>query len=381
MISLDSNNSRAKAWDTQVETFAAHAARMHVPLSVAFELTARCSLKCKMCYIAMDASQAQKKGRELTAAEWIDLGRQTADAGTLYLLLTGGEPLLRQDFAEIYTELCHMGFIITLNTNATLMNDRYFDLFSRYPPTAVAITLYGASPGTYEKVCGNADGFEKTIRGLEMFSKIPTNLEVRTTFVKDNMRELEQVRAIANRFTKRFAINFLVFGSTRVDDSGAAQCRMAPKECLDLDIANYLYYANLDESEKDPVDPEVEAYFKSLSPDRDFGMQLPPEVITCLATKSMYCISWDGKMLPCATFDSPYTLPLQEGLTSAWNRLPGLFADIKRPEECYGCELMEDDCPNCVGYMQADTGDFEIKSEWLCELAKERNMRRRQPLQ
>jgi len=333
-----------------------------------------------MCYVSLDAAQAKKQGRELTAAQWIELGRQAIDAGSLNLLLTGGEPLLRTDFTEIYSELCQMGFIIIVNTNATLMNDKYFDLFSKYPPTAVAVTLYGASPETYEKVCGQAGGFEKTIRGLEMFSRIPTNLEVRTTFIKDNMDELGQVRAIANRFTKRFAINFLVFGSTRVEKSGASECRMSPQECMDLDTANHRYYANLDEAEKDPVDPEVEEYFKSLSPDRDYGMHLPPQIISCLATKAMYWISWDGKMLPCGTFDSPYTQPLKEGFIPAWNRLPGLFMDIRHPKECYDCELMDGQCPNCPGYMQADTGEFEKKSEWLCELSKVRAVRYSEPL-
>ena len=333
-----------------------------------------------MCYVSLDESQIRKQGRELTTAQWIDMGRQAVDAGTLYLLLTGGEPLLRPDFKEIYTELCQMGFIITMITNATLMSDEYFDLFSRLPPTAVAVTLYGKDPETYEKICGNAAGFDKAIRGLEMLSKIPTNLEVRTTFIKDNMHQLDQVRAISKRYTNRFAINFLVFGSTRVENSKAIQCRMTPTECMDLDMANYRFYANLDESEKDPVDPEVEAYFESLSPNRDYGLQLPPEILGCLATKAMYWISWDGKMLPCGTFDSPYTLPLQEGLIPAWNRLPGLFMDIKHPEECYGCEYVDGRCPNCPGYMQADTGSFDKKSEWLCELSKVRAVRYSEPL-
>ena len=114
-------------------------------------------------------------GRERTAKEWISLAREAADAGTLNLLITGGEPLLREDFAEIYTAICQMGFIITLNTNASLMNAKYLELFNKYPPTAVNITLYGASAETYKKVCGSAATFYKTIEGLEMLSSIPTN--------------------------------------------------------------------------------------------------------------------------------------------------------------------------------------------------------------
>jgi len=371
MISLDNNNSRATAWKSQTETFAAHAARMHVPLRATFELTARCSLKCKMCYVALDASQVQKEGRELTAAEWLSISRQTADAGTLFLLLTGGEPLLRDDFEEIYTELCHMGFIITLATNATLMSERYFKLFSRYPPTAVMVTLYGASSETYEKICGSAAGFEKTIRGLEMFSKIPTNIEVRTTFIKDNAGELEQLRAISKRFTNRFGINNLVFKSNRSVTSDAESCRLTPGQCMEIEAANRKYYENLEESEREPVDPEVEEYFRSLSPDRDFGLGIPPKIIACLASKSMYSMTWDGKMLPCLTFESPYTLPFEEGFVNAWNRLPTLFDNIKHPKACYECDLISG-CPNCPGYMQIETGEFEKLSPYFCAVAKER---------
>lgn len=377
--SPDKSNMRAEAWKASEETFAAHAARQHVPLSATFELTARCSLSCRMCYIKLHANQVNQFGRELTADEWIDMGRKAVDSGTMYLLLTGGEPLIRSDFEKIYTEFCQMGLIITLNTNATLMNEQYFKLFSKYPPTAVAVTLYGASPETYEKVCGDASGFEKTLNGLDMFTKIPTNIEIRTTFVKDNANELEELRKISKRYTKRFAINYMVFNSHRGINSDAGACRLSAEESIDLDMKNYKHYAELDESEKEHVDPEIEEYFKNLPKDRDYGLDIPPKIITCLASKCMYWITWDGKMLPCGTFEWPYTLPLEEGFVQAWNRLPTLFEEIKHPKECYECELIEK-CPNCPGYMQAETGNFEELSTYLCDLSKERNKHYSQPI-
>ena len=373
------NNRSAENWDEMESTFAAHAARQHVPLSATFELTARCSLQCKMCYVRLEPWQVKAMGRELTAEEWISLGRQAIDAGTMFLLLTGGEPLLRPDFEQIYIALCKMGFIITLNTNATLMSEKYFELFSKYPPTAVAVTLYGSSPETYEKICGDASGFEKTVRGLEMFSKLPTNLEVRTTFIKDNMHELDAIRAIANRFTKRFAINIMVFKPTRGCTCDVEKHRMNPKECLDVDMANYKYYYELD-------DPETEALLANEEewtppPEgRDHGLDVEPAVITCLAAKSLFWLSWDGKMFPCGTFDEPFnTKPLEEGFIPAWNRLPTLFTELRHPDECMRCELLEG-CPNCPAYFQCETGNPEEISPYLCVLSKERAMRYAQPL-
>ncbi len=159
------NNLKALSWDEESETLAAYAAQRHIPLSGTFELTARCNLKCKMCYVRLDKSKIESLGRELTAKEWISLGEDAARAGTLKLLLTGGEPLLRPDFPEIYTALNQMGFIISLYTNSTLMTPELYNLFQKLPPTLTSITLYGACPETYEKICGSAEGFHKTIAG------------------------------------------------------------------------------------------------------------------------------------------------------------------------------------------------------------------------
>lgn len=239
------NNAKAEAWEEYDTTFAGFAATKHVPLGGTFELTARCNLRCKMCYIRLDPQQMRLLGKELTAKEWIDLGKEAAAAGTLHLLITGGEPLLRADFEEIYTALNQMGFIITLNTNATLMNKRYLKLFQKYPPTAVNITLYGASPETYGAVCGHEDGFEKTVRGLELLASTSSVLEVRTTFIKDNLSKLGEIRAIANRFSNRFAINTLVFGSVRGAISDAKECRLEPQEIGSLEISNAQFYNDI----------------------------------------------------------------------------------------------------------------------------------------
>ena len=95
------------------------AAINHIPVSGTFELTPRCNLSCEMCYIRMSAAEEATIGQELTADEWLSLGKQAVDAGMVYLLLTGGEPLQRPDFSEIYSGLAEMEILLTLNTNGT----------------------------------------------------------------------------------------------------------------------------------------------------------------------------------------------------------------------------------------------------------------------
>jgi MoaA/NifB/PqqE/SkfB family radical SAM enzyme len=105
-----------------------------IPLSFDLEITARCNLNCRHCYINLPAGDKDARAQELGAAEIMDIARQAVDMGALWCLITGGEPLLRHDFAEIYTGLKRMGLLVSVFTNATLISHEHIRLFQTYPP-------------------------------------------------------------------------------------------------------------------------------------------------------------------------------------------------------------------------------------------------------
>ena len=111
------------------------------PINGSLELLPLCNMNCDMCYVRLSREEMEQKGRLRTADEWLEVGRQMKDAGVLFLLLTGGEPLLFPDFKRLYLELRKMGFILTINTNGTLINEDWADFFGTYPPRRVNITL------------------------------------------------------------------------------------------------------------------------------------------------------------------------------------------------------------------------------------------------
>ena len=90
----------------------ARACRSGTPLAGNFELTARCNFNCKMCYVHLTAEEQQRRGRELTADEWLAIAQEARSRGMLFLLLTGGEPLIRKDFRYLLTELKKMGLLV-----------------------------------------------------------------------------------------------------------------------------------------------------------------------------------------------------------------------------------------------------------------------------
>jgi radical SAM protein with 4Fe4S-binding SPASM domain len=92
------------------------------------------------------------------------------------------------------------------------------------------------------------------------------------------------------------------------------------------------------------------------------------EAMFCAAGKSSYWISWDGKMLPCALMNSPYSTPFDSGFNSAWQEIKSMIREINRPEECKTCEYLPF-CKVCPAKLQAETGFFEKTSTHICKMA------------
>ena len=105
-----------------------------IPITANFELTPTCNLHCDMCFIRMEHSAVQAMGGVRTLEEWLDTARQLKEMGTLFILLTGGDPMLYPHFKELYTALREMGFILTINTNGTLIDEHITRMFQRLKP-------------------------------------------------------------------------------------------------------------------------------------------------------------------------------------------------------------------------------------------------------
>lgn len=98
-----------------------------IPLAGTFELTPRCNFNCRMCYVHLTPEEQRRRGAELTADEWLAIAEQARSQGMLFLLLTGGEPLIRVDFRYLLTELKKMGLMVSINSNASLIDDDWLD--------------------------------------------------------------------------------------------------------------------------------------------------------------------------------------------------------------------------------------------------------------
>lgn len=330
-----------------------------IPLAGTFELTSRCTLDCKMCYIHKGICNKEAQSREKSTEWWLNLAEDCKKRGTLNLLLTGGEPLVRSDFKEIYLKLREMGFLLNINTNATLIDDEYIEFFRVYPPQRLNITLYGCSERTYEELCGDGSAYEKVKHAIEGLKKNGVNIRFNYTVTPLNKDDLSKARAYARALGIEMKTVTYIFEPVRA--SGDA-FRLSPEEAAKLDFENKLQ--SLTEERLAEI---VKSGKKGEQGRRREFLTDECEGISCRAGLSSFWVTYDGKMTPCGMMTHP-SVEIED-FNTAWACMNQAHEEIKMPRECRDCEYRKN-CDICAAVSLAETGDFSKVPEYACKKAK-----------
>lgn len=224
------------AWSARVHAQLRERGRL--PLSGTLELTHRCPLRCQHCYNNLPLADQQARGRELTLAEYHRILDEIAEAGCLWLLLTGGEIFARPDFFDIYAHAKRKGFLVTLFTNATMMTPAVADRLAAQPPFSIEVTLYGYQRATYEHLTGISGSFERSLRGVRYLHERGLPLKLKTVATLLTQDEVFRLQAFAE---KDLGVEFRFDGllNPRLDGSQTPLAlRVTPAELVRLDLAD-----------------------------------------------------------------------------------------------------------------------------------------------
>ncbi|MCK6557274.1 radical SAM protein [Candidatus Binatia bacterium] len=162
------------------------------------ELTERCNLSCIHCYINRPAGDREARVREMSTERVQAVLRETAALGCFTVRFTGGEPLLREDFAELYRFARRLGLRVLVFTNATLITPEIADLFARVPPLEkIEITVYGMSPESYAAVTGVSTAYRAARRGIALLLERRVPFVVKGALLPPNRHEQQEFEAWA----------------------------------------------------------------------------------------------------------------------------------------------------------------------------------------
>lgn len=338
----------------------------HTPVSGTFELTPRCNMNCRMCYIRMSEEEMRERGREYTAEEWIQMGKNCSERGMLFLLLTGGEPFLRKDFRYIYTELKKMGLFISINTNGTMIDAETVEWLKENPPTRINITLYGGGNETYKRLCGHPTGYDAATRAIEMLQDAGIYVNINASFTRYNIADLEQILEFGKQRGIKVNAATYMFPPVRSAREGVPneEVRFTPEEAGKARARAELY--SMSEEEKFIRLKALHEGRATYMEEEEECERIPDEKMGCMAGRSSFWLTWDGRMTPCGMMNEPVARPFEEGFDLAWKKITEETNKILLPAECRECKKRFA-CMVCGALCIAEGyGCSYKKPEYLC---------------
>lgn len=323
-----------------------------LPISATVELTARCNLRCAHCYINLPAGDRQAREQELSYQQWARILDEMAAEGCLWVLITGGEPLLRPDFRDIYLHAKKLGMLTTLFTNGTLLTPEVADLLQEWPPFEVEITVYGRTKETYEQVTRMPGSYEKCLRGIDLLLERGIPLTLKTMIMSLNIHEYWDLKDWVESFGLTFRSDMAL--TARLDGgTEPAAVRLTPEQVVDIDM-------------------------------RDQGrLQLWQQMIKvsgrrardrthlhhCGAGVDSFHLDAYGGMYMCLMLRHARYDLMQGSLAEGWQEfIPRLREQKPRGEyRCLQCDLLFM-CRQCPGWAFLEHGTLETPVDYVCRV-------------
>ncbi|MBN1472349.1 MAG: radical SAM protein [Syntrophaceae bacterium] len=334
------------------------------------ELTERCNNNCIHCCINLPENDKKAKAREMTTSQVKSILTEAAALGCLQVRFTGGEPLLRTDFEELYIFARRLGLKVLIFTNARLITPQLADLLVRIPPLVfMEVSVYGMRRESYEAVSRVPGSYEQFKRGVDLLLARKIPFVVKSALLPPNKSEIDELEAWAKTIPwmdKPPGYSMFFDLRNRRDDEKKNKLikslRLSPEEALKVLTRDAVKYR------KDME--EFASKFMRPSGDKLFA---------CGAGHGL-CIDAYGYAQPCMGVRAPeltfnlFGRPADEKNTLA--QALDFFKNLKdikaaNPDYLHRCAVcfLKGMCEQCPAKSWMEHGTLDTPVEYLCEAA------------
>jgi len=338
-------------------------------ISFYLEITARCNNSCRHCYINLPADNKQAKRKELSLTQIENMVEQAVSLGAIWCVITGGEPFLREDFFDIYLYLKKKGLLVSLFTNATLIIGEHIELFKKYPPRDIEVTVYGTTKEIYEKVTRSAGSYDAFMRGLNLLLKNGIKVRFKAMALRSNVDELPKIAAFCRERTKDYYrfdpfLHLRFDGNPERNEEIKAE-RLSAEEIAAIERADHERGCALEKGCDSLIRPEAEHINCN-------------HLFHCGTGNGSFSVSYDGYFRLCSSLWHPDCIyDLKKGdLTDAWENFVLKVRDKRSNREeflrkCRKCQIMNL-CLWCPAHSHLETGELDTPVDYFCKVAHAR---------
>lgn len=325
----------------------ARALALGIPISAQLDITYRCNERCEHCYLDHD-----DKG-ELSIAEIKALLNQLAEAGVLFLTISGGEPLLRQDFFDIVAHARSLLFNVKIKSNAVMIRQKEAQRLKNLGVEQVQISIYSDRPEVHDGITKLPGSLKRSIAAIRFLKSQGLKVTMANVLMRQNMDHHLGVHELARELGANYTLDPTI---TPMMDGDPSTLRMrAPTKVLQETFRDPAVVGNVEEFCAPP-----------LAADDDVMDGLP-----CSAGHTACYVSPYGDVYPCVQFPLPCGNVRRQRFIDIWKDSPQLkeVRAIRARDlpTCSSCTHVAS-CTRCPGlaYME---GDMHGPSTADCEKA------------
>lgn len=335
-------------------------AQSGTPLNGTFELTPRCNLRCKMCYIHRPELLSPEQGL-LPLSFWLELAAQIRALGTLVLVVTGGETFLYPEAEVLLEALRTRGFLISLNTNGTLLDQRRLDWLAELRPAKVNLSLYGASNETYAELCGCPDGFDRVRAAIDGLLERGLNVCLNGTLTRENRVDVPAMAAFAS------ARGLALHSTAYLFPPGRYGLRDCPSQLNPAEAADATLELERLQLGKTAFLAQCAAQAERLRSRSPGGFQGGEGCgrSNCLGGRNSFAVSWDGQLMPCVSNGGLRISLKDRSFAEAWALLRAGVEALPLPKDCESCPWAAV-CNACPATLYNETGAFDRLADYPC---------------
>lgn len=323
--------------------------------SIHIEITSQCNERCVHCYIPHE-----DKVSTMDANVFFDILKQCRDMKLLHVTITGGEPMLHENFIDFLKRCNDYNFSVNILSNLTLLKNDIIEEMKKNPLLCVQTSLYSMDANVHDAITRNKGSFEKTKTAILELIENDVPLQISCPIIKQNKAYYEDVVKWGREHNVNVNSDYIIIARY---DHGIhnLDCR------LTLDEIQKIINHNIDNNPQ---------YLESLEKEYIKKRNMTDDDYVCSVCHSSICVSDNGNIYPCAGWQDYIIGNINETtLSDIWNTSDKIkyLRNLRRRDfsQCVQCSEKEF-CTMCMvrNANEHPTGNPLEVNKFFCNIAK-----------
>ena len=349
---------------------------------LAWEITRRCNLKCVHCRSSSELEV--KEHPDFSLKEAYRILDDIASFASPVVVLSGGEPLLRDDVFDIAQYGTDKGFRMCLATNGTLVNQEVCNSIKETGIKMVSLSLDGATAEVHDNFRQQPGAFEGTLNAARLFKENGIQFLINSSFTKRNQEDIPKVYKLAKELGATAWYLFMIVPTGRGED--ILKELISPEDYEK--ILDWHYQMEKEENELLVRPTCAPHYYRvKVQKAKEEGERIQHRTLKfstggskgCLAGQLISLLDVDGNVLPCSYFPMPAGNVKEQSFQDIWENSK-LFQELRDfssyKGRCGVCEFVNI-CGGCRARAYAVNGDY-LAEEPFCTYVPRRMKNKKQ---